>query len=68
MRNNNGCVLYIDLEKAYAAINQHGMKQILRLYGVAVNLLKAVQSFHVDIMPCVRMGIGVSEWSRLMLK
>ena len=38
----------MDLEKAYDTIDQHGMCQMLRVYGVGGRLLKAVQSFYVD--------------------
>ena len=33
------------LEKACDRIDRHGMFQMLRVYGVGGNLLKAVQSF-----------------------
>ena len=33
-----------------------------RVYGVGAKLLKAVQSFYVDSMACVRVGNDVSEW------
>ena len=35
---------------------------MLRMYGVGGKLLKVVQSFHVDGMPCVRVGMNVSKW------
>ena len=38
------------------------MWQMLRVYGVGGNLLKAVQSFYVDSRACVRVGNDVSEW------
>ena len=34
---------------------------MLWVYGVGGNLLKVVQSFHVDSRVCVRVGNGVSE-------
>ena len=37
------------------------MLQMLRVYGVGVKLLKAVQRFYVD-RACVRVGNHVSEW------
>ena len=40
-----------DLEKEYDTINQTGMWQKLRAFGVIGKLLKAVQSFYVDSMP-----------------
>ena len=53
---------FIDLEKAYDTIGQHGMWQMLRVYGVGGKLLKAVQSFYVDSRSCVQVGNDVSEW------
>ena len=52
----------MDLEKAYDTIDRHGMWQMIRVYGVAGKLLKAVQSFYVDSRACVRVGNEVSEW------
>ena len=40
--------MFMNLEKAYDMINQHGMWVILRVYGVLGKLLKAVQSYYVD--------------------
>ena len=57
----NGKGAFMDLEKAYDTINRHGMLQILRVYGVRVKLLKAVQSFSVDSRACVRVRMDVSE-------
>ena len=37
------------------------MWHMLRVYGVVGKLLKAVQSFYVDSMACVRMGNDVVE-------
>ena len=36
---------FMDLEKAYDMIDQHGMRQMLRVNGVGGKLLKALQSF-----------------------
>ena len=36
---------FMDLEKAYDTINRHGMWKMLRVYGVGVKFLKAVQIF-----------------------
>ena len=52
----------MDLETAYDTIDRHGMWQMLRVYGVGGKLLKAVQSFYVDSLACVRVGNDVSEW------
>ena len=56
---------FMDLEKAYDAIDRHGMWQMLRVYGVGGKLLKAVQSFYVDSGACVRVGNVVSDWFQL---
>ena len=53
---------FMDLEKSYDTIDRHGMWQMLRVYGVGGKLLKAVQSFYVDIRACVRVGNDVREW------
>ena len=51
----------MDLEKAYDAIDRHGMWQMLRVYGVGGKLLKAVQSLYVDSTTCVWVQYDVSE-------
>ena len=38
----------MDLEKAYDTIDRHGIRHMLRVYGVGKKLLKAVQIFYVD--------------------
>ena len=53
---------FVDLEKAYDTIDQHGMWQMLRVYGVGGKLLKAVQSSHIDSRARVRVGNDVREW------
>ena len=50
---------FMDLEKAYDAVDQHGMWQMLKVYGVGGKLLKAVQNFHVDSRACVWVGNDV---------
>ena len=50
---------FMDLEKAYT-IDQHGMWQMLRVYGVGGKLLKAVQRLKADSRACVRVGMDVS--------
>ena len=47
---------FMDLEKAYDTIDRYGLWQMLRVYGVGGKWLKAVQSFYVDSMACVRVG------------
>ena len=49
-------------QKMYDTINRNGIWQILRVYGVGENLLKAEQSFFVDSRAWVRVGMDVSEW------
>ena len=54
----------MDLENAYTVydtIDRHGMWQMLKVYGVGRKLLKAVQSFYLDSMACVRVGNDVSD-------
>ena len=46
----------------YDTIDRHGMRQMLRVYGVRGKLLKAVQSFYVDSRACVRVGNDVRKW------
>ena len=53
---------FMDLEKAYDTVDRHGMWKMLRVYGVGVKLLKAVQRFYVDRWACVPVGDGMSEW------
>ena len=53
---------FMDLENAYDTIVRHGMWQMLKVYGVGVKLLKAVQNFYVDNRAPARVGNDVSEW------
>ena len=50
----------LGLEKGYDTINWHGMWQMLRVYGVGIKLLKAVQSFYVDSRMCLQIIIARS--------
>ena len=50
------------LKRPIDTINQHGMWQMIRVYGVRGKLLKAVQSFDVDSRTCVQVGYDVSQW------
>ena len=43
------CWAFMNLEKAYDTIDRHGMWQMLRVYGVGGKLMKAVQSFYVEV-------------------
>ena len=52
----------MEMEKAYDTIDRHGMWQMLRVYGVEGNLLRAVQSVYIDRRACVRLGNDMSEW------
>ena len=55
---------FMDLEKVYdiRSIDQHGMWQMLRVYGVGGKLMKPVQSFYAELTVFVRVGNYVSEW------
>ena len=53
---------FMDLEKAYDTIDQHGMWQMLRVCGVGGKLFRAVKSFYVDSKTCVRVEKDVSQW------
>ena len=52
----------MDLAKTFDTIDQHGMWQMLRAYGIGGKVLKAVESFYVNSMSCVRVEIYVSVW------
>ena len=54
--------LWIWKRHTYDSIDQHGMWQVLRVYGVGGKLLKEVESFYVDSRVCVKVGNDVSEW------
>ena len=43
---------FMDLEKAYYTIDWHVMWQMLKVYGVGRELLKAVLNFYVDSRAC----------------
>ena len=45
--------VFMDLEKQYDTIDQHGMWQIIKLYGVGGKMLKAVPNFSKDSSMCV---------------
>ena len=51
------CV-FMDLEKAYDAIDQHCLRQMLRVYGVGGNLCRVFML----IVERVSGGMDVSEW------
>ena len=53
---------FMDLEKEYDTIDRHGMCQMLRVCGIRGKLLKAVESFYIDSMACVRVGNDANEW------
>ena len=57
---------FLDLVKVYDMINRDGMLQMLRVYGVQGKLLKVVQSFYVDSMACVWVGIDLNKCFWLM--
>ena len=43
-------------------VDQHGMWQLLRVYGVGGKLLKVLKRFYVDSRVCACVGMDVSEW------
>ena len=53
---------FMDLEKAYDRVDRDSLWQILRLYGVGGELLKALQNFYVDSRACGKIRNKVSEW------
>ena len=59
--NREVYMAFMDLEKAYDRIDRDALWQVLRIYGVGGNLLKAVQSFYNESRASVREDSGVSE-------
>ena len=57
--------VFMDSLKAYDTINQHGMWQMLRVYGIGGKLLNAVQSFYIDSKERVWVGNDVGEWFKV---
>ena len=55
-------MLFMDLEKAYGRIDRIVLWQVLRIYGVGGNLLKAVPSFYSASRAYVRGESSVIEW------
>jgi len=47
---------FMDLERAYDRVNRVKMWEVLREYGINVNLLKAIKSFYRNGVACVRIG------------
>ena len=47
--NKEVYMAFMDLEKVYDTIDRNALWQVLRIYGVGGNLLKAVQSFIVRV-------------------
>ena len=60
--------MIILLRKTYDTNDRHVLWQMLRVYGVGGNLLKAVQSFYIDSSACARVGNNVSEWFQLNIE
>ena len=52
---------FMDLEKTVDTINQHGMLQMLKVYGAGQKMLKAVQSFYIASRACVQVRNDVRE-------
>ena len=52
----------MDSEMANGSIDRHGVCQMLRVYGVGGNFLRAVQNFYEDSRARFNEGINVMEW------
>ena len=52
--NKEVYMAFMDLNRAYDRIDRIGLWQVLRIYGVGGNLLKAVQSLYRESRVCVR--------------
>ena len=52
---------FMDLEKAYDTINQHGMWQMYECMELQ-KIVENGKSFYVDSRACVRVRMDVSEW------
>ncbi len=48
----------MDLEKAYDRDDREALWNVLRIYGVGGQLLKAIQAFYREANACVRVGGG----------
>ncbi len=53
---------FMDLKKAYDKIDRKAMWQVLQVYGVVGELLRAVESFYKDGEVCVRVGREEEEY------
>ena len=51
---------FVDFEKAYDAIDRHGVWQMLSMHGMGGKLLKALKSFCVDSRTCFTVGVDPS--------
>ena len=49
-------------EKEYNRVDRDALWQVMHLYGVSGELLKAVRIFFVDSRACSRIGNKVSDW------
>jgi len=52
---------FMDLEKAYDRVDRKAVWEVLRMYGVGGNLLKAVKSFYDGSKACVRVENQMSD-------
>ena len=53
---------FIDLEKAYDAVNRKALWQVLRIYDVGGKLLSGIKSRYVDSSACIRVKGGKMTW------
>ena len=59
---------FISLEKAYDSVNsvnREALWQVLRMYDVGGKWSGGIKSMYVDILACVRVKGGESEWFRI---
>ena len=60
--NKEVYMAFMDLEKAYDIIDRNALWQVLKIYGVGINLLKALQIFYCESRAFVTGEYGVSYW------
>ena len=61
--NRKVYIAFIDLEKAYDRIDWNKRCQVLRIYFMGENFLKAVQSIYSESRACVKGESGMNKWS-----
>ena len=53
---------FMDLKKAYDWVNWEALWQVLRMYDVGGKLLNGIKSMNVNILLCIRVKGGKSEF------